>query len=287
MSSAPASNTIPSRKSFAQVGNHRHNHPTMDNAHQHTVQVAAAANKPAISIAKNQSPPESNKNNVSSSLDKPVAPSIAKNDVSQRQGGLSPLPEKNGNITQISEMMQSSTLNAPLLSGPDFVSVAKKDNSDTKSVTSRTTLALDEKESLRPDDSASMKAAAEEDVSSPSDSVAVATKPPSDPDTRAFQDQLQEINRTETSRLQLQRRPPDVSNSFQGQGTGGMVYPVQQRNQPHQAPTAPNGNQPVGPPEGFYLPPDEKLLEALASPKDRLFVLKIEQDMIDFIKDSK
>jgi hypothetical protein len=33
--------------------------------------------------------------------------------------------------------------------------------------------------------------------------------------------------------------------------------------------------------------PDEKLLEALRSPRDRLFVVKIEQDFIDFIKDSR
>jgi homoserine acetyltransferase len=33
--------------------------------------------------------------------------------------------------------------------------------------------------------------------------------------------------------------------------------------------------------------PDEKLIEALQSPRDRLFVVKIEQDFIDFIKDSR
>lgn len=33
--------------------------------------------------------------------------------------------------------------------------------------------------------------------------------------------------------------------------------------------------------------PDEKLIEALQSPRDRLFVVKIEQDFIDFIKDPR
>jgi hypothetical protein len=33
--------------------------------------------------------------------------------------------------------------------------------------------------------------------------------------------------------------------------------------------------------------PDEKLLEALQSPRDRLFIVKLEQDFIDFIKEPR
>jgi hypothetical protein len=48
---------------------------------------------------------------------------------------------------------------------------------------------------------------------------------------------------------------------------------------------------PSGTPEGFNLfykhSPDEKLLEALDSPKDRIFLLRLEQDVIEFVKDSK
>ena len=33
--------------------------------------------------------------------------------------------------------------------------------------------------------------------------------------------------------------------------------------------------------------PDEKLLEALESPKDRIFLLRLEQDVIKFVKDSQ
>jgi len=32
--------------------------------------------------------------------------------------------------------------------------------------------------------------------------------------------------------------------------------------------------------------PDEKLFEALESPKDRMFLLRLEQDIISFVKDS-
>ena len=48
---------------------------------------------------------------------------------------------------------------------------------------------------------------------------------------------------------------------------------------------------PTGAPDGFSLfyrqTPDEKLLEALESPKDRIFLLRLEQDVIEFVKDSK
>ena len=47
----------------------------------------------------------------------------------------------------------------------------------------------------------------------------------------------------------------------------------------------------TGTPEAFNLfyrqTPDEKLLEALESPKDRIFLLRLEQDVIEFVKDSK
>lgn len=48
---------------------------------------------------------------------------------------------------------------------------------------------------------------------------------------------------------------------------------------------------PAGTAEGFNLfykhTPDEKLIEALESPKDRMFLLRLEQDVIEFVKDSK
>ena len=47
----------------------------------------------------------------------------------------------------------------------------------------------------------------------------------------------------------------------------------------------------TGAPDSFNLfyrqTPDEKLLEALESPKDRIFLLRLEQDVIEFVKDSK
>jgi len=41
-------------------------------------------------------------------------------------------------------------------------------------------------------------------------------------------------------------------------------------------------------PNAFYSQnPDEKLLEAMQSPKDRIFLLRLEQQVIEFVQDSK
>lgn len=164
--------------------------------------------------------------------------------------------------------------------------MAKKDSSDTKSVASRTTLALDEKDSIRPDDSASMHAAADQDILSPSSSIIAASRADSNPDIRAFHQQLKEIDHNvpagliagsgpvATSGLGLDQSRADLVFSNSLPPTLGAIVPV-------------HLDASRGPPVNWTNLPDEKLLEALESPKDRLFVLKIEQDIIDFVRDSK
>ncbi len=50
-----------------------------------------------------------------------------------------------------------------------------------------------------------------------------------------------------------------------------------------------NGAGPVV--DGFHMfykkAPDDKLLEAMESPKDRIFLLRLEQDFVSFVKDTK
>lgn len=163
---------------------------------------------------------------------------------------------------------------------------AKPPSIDGKSVASATTFALDEKESLRPDDSASLRAVEEEDVTSPPDSVVNDSRQGSDNGAaRAFRDQLHEIA---VMNPQSQRGVPP--GRFPTLPTGPhMLYDPNQ---------AINGGRPMSQPAGNGMPPmsgvpslpsapDEKLIEALQSPRDRLFVVKIEQDFIDFIKDSR
>jgi hypothetical protein len=157
---------------------------------------------------------------------------------------------------------------------------------DGKSVASATTFALDEKESLRPDDSASLRAVEEEDVTSPPESVVADSRQGSDNGAaRAFRDQLHEIA---VMNPQSQRGVPP--GRFPNLPTGPhMLYDPNQ---------SLNGGRPMSQPVGNSMPsmsgvpnlpsaPDEKLIEALQSPRDRLFVVKIEQDFIDFIKDSR
>ncbi|KZM28262.1 uncharacterized protein EKO05_0007585 [Ascochyta rabiei] len=192
------------------------------------------------------------------------------------------LPERPRSIAlvKISAAEDSSTQ----LSSSD--GSGKPPSIDGKSVASATTFALDEKESLRPDDSASLRAVEEEDVTSPPDSLVADSRQGSDNGAaRAFRDQLHEIA---------------VMNPHSHRGVPPGRFPT--------IPTGPhvlfdpnhslNGGRPMSQPVGTGLPsidgvpnlpsaPDEKLIEALQSPRDRLFVVKMEQDFIDFIKDSR
>ncbi|KAI4652330.1 hypothetical protein J4E93_002531 [Alternaria ventricosa] len=157
---------------------------------------------------------------------------------------------------------------------------------DGKSVASATTFALDEKESLRPDDSASLRAVEEEDVTSPPDSVVADSRQGSDHGAaRAFRDQLHEIAvmNPQPHRGVPAGRFPTLPNGPQTlydpnqslNGAGPMPQPLV------------NGMPSLNGVPNMPAIPDEKLLEALRSPRDRLFVVKIEQDFIDFIKDSR
>lgn len=156
---------------------------------------------------------------------------------------------------------------------------------DGKSVASANTFALDEKESLRPDDSASLRAVEEEDVASPPDSVVADSRQGSDTGaTRAFHDQLREI-----AVMNPQHRGVPVGRFPALQNGAHALYDPNQ---------VANGARPTSQPAGNIVPrvngeahppaiPDDKLLEALNSPRDRLFIVKLEQDFIDFIKETR
>lgn len=235
------------------------------------------------------------------SAEAPIAPVVASNNASStatealqksvEDKGLTTLPSSEGKddapegpqnvaVVQVSFTEDSSTQ----LSSSD--GSGKPPSLDGKSVASATTFALDEKESLRPDDSASLRAVEEEDVISPADSVVADSRQGSDNGAaRAFRDQLHEIA---------------VMNPQPHRGVPPGRFP-NLANSPHtlyDPNLSPNGARPMSQPLANGIPPvnggpsmpaipDEKLLEALQSPRDRLFVVKIEQDFIDFIKDSR
>jgi hypothetical protein len=157
---------------------------------------------------------------------------------------------------------------------------------DTKSVASVATFALDEKESLRPDDSASIRAAAveEEDLFSLPGSVVAGSRGGSDSGAKAFRDQLHEIA---------------YMSSIPQRGGGGPMYqiPVVQMGASSSSLAQANSvttnqvnpilNTALPTSMSENIPPDEKLLEALQSQRDRVWVLKLEQDIIDFVGQSK
>ncbi|KAI7466643.1 hypothetical protein KC351_g14404 [Hortaea werneckii] len=156
---------------------------------------------------------------------------------------------------------------------------AKPPSLDGKSVASGTTFALDEKESLRPDDSASAKAADDEDIFSPPSSSMPASRMSSD-DAQAFHDQLREISSINPQRRSMTPqgfRQPALPQKgvlyVPPQGPGMGAVPTSR--------TDPEQQSPVD------AQPDPKLLEALESPRDRIWVLKLEQDIYDFVKDPK
>jgi len=165
--------------------------------------------------------------------------------------------------------------NATQLSSSDS---AKPSSVDGKSFASTMTFGLDEKESLRPDDSASVKATDEEEPGS----AAASSRFGSDTGARAFRDQLHEI-----AVVGPQARQPGQGTRLSPalpMGSGPLLSASPMPGANAVLPTMPEAPETALSVEPF--PPDENLLEALNSPRDRLWVLKLEQDVTDFVKDS-
>jgi hypothetical protein len=158
-------------------------------------------------------------------------------------------------------------------------SSAKLPSFDKQSVASGTTFALDEKESLRPDDSASIRAIEEEDVSSAPGTGAAGSRVGSDTEARAFSEQLHQIA-VMAPRGVLQPVPVMRANITFGDMPMNIVAP-----QPQLIPTS--GGAVTMPTASTAPTPDEKLLDAIEAPRDRVYVLKIEQDILDFINNDK
>ncbi|KAI4289636.1 MAG: hypothetical protein L6R35_001096 [Caloplaca aegaea] len=168
------------------------------------------------------------------------------------------------------------------------MSSTKPASLDGKSTASGTTFAMDEKESLRPDDSASVKAAEEEDSCSGTGSGAPNSRIGSEAGGKAFRDQFHEIS----ERIYHAPSRPIVAvyrgiPGIEEEAAHAAPSPLQTPLQEPATMAAPS----IAPPDSGafkmeYRSPDEKLLEALGSSKDRLFVLRLEHDIINFIQHS-
>ncbi|OAA52258.1 hypothetical protein BBO_00099 [Beauveria brongniartii RCEF 3172] len=138
---------------------------------------------------------------------------------------------------------------------------------DGKSITSGTTFALDEKESLRPDDSASVQAAAEDDDAA---SLVAGSRLGSEAAARA-------------------RARPVIA---MGSHVAGLLTPqsTSSEQQVVNGAALQLGGE-VGSSDALNViyrqAPDDKLLDALATPRDRFFLLRLETDVINFVENSK
>lgn len=151
---------------------------------------------------------------------------------------------------------------------------------DGKSITSGTTFALDEKESLRPDDSASVKASAEDDEAFSVRGSLIANSRMGSEVARIHRLRIGDM--PERRIVQILPEAPDQGIVTPQSGVSSQQPPIEQP-------------QPLGIVNGssdaftsmYGQNPDEKLLEAMQSPKDRIFLLRLEQDVINFVQSSK
>ena len=161
-------------------------------------------------------------------------------------------------------------------------SSTKQQSFDTKSMASVTTFAMDEKESIRPDDSASVRAVDDDDSSNPP--------------SRELSFQRDSEQQATTSRLGLRpstsgvtiapRRYHTLTSTNTPRFGDLPISPIVQPGSEedpvpeHQAEAGNDVHERATP---LPVAPDEKLLDALATPKDRLPLLQLEEKLLAFI----
>ncbi|KAL3459906.1 hypothetical protein BJX64DRAFT_194346 [Aspergillus heterothallicus] len=153
-------------------------------------------------------------------------------------------------------------------------SSTKPTSFDSKSMASVTTFAMDEKDSLRPDDSASVQAIDEEESLSGHTSGAPNSLTGSEAGARFRDPQRQ--------RVPLHNAVPIYTNG--PQGANGVVMADSVANTFVIANSDAFSGRAI---HGFPSEPDEKLIEAMKSPKDRLLILQLEEKVRNFIQNSK
>ena len=156
---------------------------------------------------------------------------------------------------------------------------AKRSAGDDKSTESGTASAFDEKESLRPDDSASLKASDDEDVFNASQSVSVKARQTLD--LKDYPHHSSQMTATNTTSQLGERREAWQPDTLPKAISQFDVEATCQSNQASQSVSTESFRNMQVPAS-----PDEMLLEALQTPRDRVFILKLEQDILRFIENS-
>lgn len=156
-------------------------------------------------------------------------------------------------------------------------SSTKPTSFDSKSMASVTTFAMDEKDSLRPDDSASVQAVDEEESLSGPASGAPNSLIGSESGNHGRDANAQK------PRAILRNSGPAFNDAGM-RANAAIPLDLVSNDFPGLNPEAFKGNPSL---HGFPLEPDEKLLEAMKTPKDRLLILQLEEKIIHFIQHSK
>lgn len=162
-------------------------------------------------------------------------------------------------------------------------SSTKMTNFDSKSLASVTTFAMDEKDSVRPDDSASVQAIDEEESLSGAASGAPNSVTGSEAGGRVFRDHFRD-------NIALRPRgilPTSVPGFNDSNSQGPTVIPPDSVANNFVVPVNPDIPPNAQSLHSFPLHPDEKLTTAMENPKDRLMVLTIEEKVRAFIKFSR
>ncbi len=162
-------------------------------------------------------------------------------------------------------------------------SSTKMTNFDSKSLASVTTFAMDEKDSVRPDDSASVQAIDEEESLSGAASGAPNSVTGSETGGRIFRDHFRDSVALRPRGILPTPAPGFIDTNPQG---AAVIPPDLVANNFVVAvnPDVPPNSQSL---HSFPLHPDEKLMTAMDNPKDRLMVLTIEEKVRAFIKYSR
>jgi hypothetical protein len=162
-------------------------------------------------------------------------------------------------------------------------SSTKMTNFDSKSLASVTTFAMDEKDSVRPDDSASVQAIDDEESFSGPASGAPNSTTGSEAGGRGFRDQFREGSALRPRGILTVPGP-----LFNGGGQRGVeAIPPDSVSNNFIVPVNSGSNSDGSSLHGLAKEPDEKLVEAMKSPKDRLLILQLEEKICSFIKDSE
>ncbi|KAI2627465.1 hypothetical protein GGS26DRAFT_599340 [Hypomontagnella submonticulosa] len=315
MATAPATTAGPKKLSFAKVvaSKPKENIPVVSTprvavpAMEHRVQSSAppanpvAASKVTIATSTNtpattaKPPPVLKENGVATTLPSSEAVNTSKptpggkdvkTSLSAASASSTPSLVVNGSSPSIGD---SQSKNDNAASTSDDASQRADSNSemgakapslDGKSITSGTTFALDEKESLRPDDSASVKASAEDDEAFSIRGSLIANSRMGSEVARIHRLRIGDM--PERRIIQILPESQDQGLATPQSGASSQPPPVEQ------PPTLGIVNGSSDAFTSMYgQNPDEKLLEAMQSPKDRIFLLRLEQEVINFVQSSK